>query len=190
MDSEEVRETEADLVANLPWKLKNKGLRDVVITLRCGVTIVVRIPYYVGKKKHKKRGSGLYPGLVILSINDHCTPGLASEIAMTVSAMDSFEEAQANLSQRGIFLNVKTIKNIVYKWAQRTRLIQKSGTVVYDVSLRGSARSHIYRWRPHSNPKKQTRQKPVPYKVARAKAFDYLRYKRRRSQRSYICPIY
>jgi len=53
LDSEEVRETEADLVANLPWKLKNKGLRDVVITLRCGVTIVVRIPYYVGKKKHK-----------------------------------------------------------------------------------------------------------------------------------------
>ncbi|MDL1979690.1 MAG: hypothetical protein LWX52_16680, partial [Deltaproteobacteria bacterium] len=30
LDSEEVRETEADLVANLPWKLKNKGLRDVV----------------------------------------------------------------------------------------------------------------------------------------------------------------
>ncbi len=28
LDSEEVRETEADLVANLPWKLKNKGLRD------------------------------------------------------------------------------------------------------------------------------------------------------------------
>ena len=65
LDSEEVRKTEADLVANLPWKLKNKGLRDVVITLRCVVTIVVRVPYYVGKKKRKKRGSGLYPGLVI-----------------------------------------------------------------------------------------------------------------------------
>ena len=37
LDSEEVRETEADLAANLSWKLKNKGLRDVVITLRCGV---------------------------------------------------------------------------------------------------------------------------------------------------------
>ncbi|MDL1975894.1 MAG: hypothetical protein LWX55_14190, partial [Deltaproteobacteria bacterium] len=32
LDSEEVRKTEADLVVNLPWKLKNKGLRDVVIT--------------------------------------------------------------------------------------------------------------------------------------------------------------
>ncbi len=137
LDSEAVRETEADLVANLPWKLKNKGLRDVVITLRCGVTIVVRVSYYVGKKKRKKRGSGLYPGLIILGINDHCTPGLASEIAMTVSAMDSFEEAQANLSQRGIFLNVKTIQNIVYKWAQRARLMQKAGSVVYDVSLKG-----------------------------------------------------
>jgi acetyl-CoA carboxylase beta subunit len=30
LDSGEVRETEADLAANLPWKLKNKGLRDVV----------------------------------------------------------------------------------------------------------------------------------------------------------------
>ena len=74
----------------------------------------MRIPYYVGKKKHKNRGNGLYPGLVILGINDHCTPGLSSEIAMTVSAMDSFEETQANLSQRGIFLNIKTIQNIVY----------------------------------------------------------------------------
>ena len=120
LDSEEVRETEADLVANLPWKLKNKGLRDVVITLRCGVTIVVRVPYYVGKKKHKKRGNGLYPGLVILGINDHCTPGLASEIAMTVSAMDSFEEAQANLSQQGIFLDVKTIQNIQVCTASQT----------------------------------------------------------------------
>ena len=61
LDSEDVREAEADLVFNLPWKLKNKGLRDVAITLRCGVTIIVSIPYYVGKKKHKKRGNGLYP---------------------------------------------------------------------------------------------------------------------------------
>ena len=137
LDSEDVREAEADLVFNLPWKLKNKGLRDVAITLRCGVTIIVSIPYYVGKKKHKKRGNGLYPGLVILGIHDHCTPGLASEIAMTAAAMDSFEEAQANLSQQGIFLNVKTIQNIVYKYAQRARLMQKAGTVVYDVSLRG-----------------------------------------------------
>ena len=136
LDSEDVREAEADLVFNLPWKLKNKGLRDVAITLRCGVTIIVSIPYYVGKKKHKKRGNGLYPGLVILGIHDHCTPGLASEIAMTAAAMDSFEEAQANLSQQGIFLNVKTIQNIVYKYAQRARLMQKAGSVVYDVSLR------------------------------------------------------
>ena len=129
LDSEEARKREADLVANIPGKLKNNGLRDVVITLRCGVTVVVSVAYYVGiKKKHKKRGNGLYPGLVMLGIHDHCTPGLASEIAMTVSAMDSFEEAQANLSQRGIFLNVKTIQRIVYKWAQRTRLIQKAGT--------------------------------------------------------------
>lgn len=138
LDSEEARKTEADLVANLPWKLRNNGFREVVITLRCGVTVVVRVPYYVGiKKKHKKRGSGLCPGLVVLGIHDHCTPGLASEIAMTVSAMDSFEEAQANLSQRGIFLNVKTIQRIVYKWAQRVRLIQKAGAVTYGVSLKG-----------------------------------------------------
>ena len=138
LDSEEARKREADLVANIPGKLKNNGLRDVVITLRCGVAVVVSVAYYVGiKKKHKKRGNGLYPGLVMLGIHDHCTPGLASEIAMTVSAMDSFEEAQANLSQRGIFLNVKTIQRIVYKWAQRTRLIQKAGTVTYGVSLKG-----------------------------------------------------
>jgi hypothetical protein len=31
------------------------------------------------------------------------TDRLSSEIAMTVSAMDSFEETQANLSQRGFF---------------------------------------------------------------------------------------
>ncbi|MBC2696513.1 MAG: hypothetical protein HF982_14805 [Desulfobacteraceae bacterium] len=72
-----------------------------------------------------------------MGIHDHCTPGLASEIAMTAAAMDSFEEAQANLSQQGIFLNVKTIQTIVYKYAQRARLMQKAGTVVYDVSLRG-----------------------------------------------------
>ena len=57
--------------------------------------------------------------MILLGVHDRCTPGLASEVSLTTVAMSSFEEAEKALSERGICLDVSTIKNITIRFAAR-----------------------------------------------------------------------
>ncbi len=50
--------------------------------------------------------------MILLGIHDHRTPGLASEISIMVSALSSFEEAKQIIKDRGLNLDVKTIRQI------------------------------------------------------------------------------
>ena len=90
--------------------------------------ITLRAVYYARrcdeKRSRIKRSKGLYPGLLLLGIHDHCTPGLAAEIAMASTALCSLEEARQMLATRGCVLNIKTIRTVVKRFAARARLAQ------------------------------------------------------------------
>lgn len=64
--------------------------------------------------------------MILLGVHDRCTPGLASEVSLTTVAMSSFEEAEKALSDRGICLDVSTIKNITIRFAARAKAAQRS----------------------------------------------------------------
>lgn len=63
--------------------------------------------------------------MILLGIHDHCTPGLASEVSVTTVAMSSFEEAEVALADRGICLDVSTIRNIAIRFAARAKAAQR-----------------------------------------------------------------
>ncbi len=61
----------------------------------------------------------MFPGLFILGIYDHLTPGLASEICLMATIASSFQEASQIMSDRGISIDAKTICEIVRRYAYR-----------------------------------------------------------------------
>jgi len=141
LDSASVIAEGAKLAKDLPFKTTNKGKRFVSVTTMSGICILVYTSYFTGKSRIRgrqaKRGKGVYPGLLLLGIHDHCTPGLTSEVGVTVAASCSFEEAKDTLRRRGIDLNPKTIQNLSYRMAQRARLLQQSGQFDFGEDLQG-----------------------------------------------------
>ncbi len=114
-----------ELVKSQPKKLKNFGKRAVVVRFAGGTAVKIIADYYAKKKKCKKREHGFYPFLYLFGIHDKCTPALASEVSMVSAALCSLEEAQQMLNGRGCKLNIKTIRNIVKRYAARARLFQE-----------------------------------------------------------------
>jgi len=141
LDSEQMINDSGNLAKNLPCRTKNKGYRDVSIITESGICILISTLYFTTKKKGKgrkmKRNKGLYPALLLLGIHDRCTPMLISEIGETVATVGSFEEAKGALSRRGVELDVKTIRDIAYRMAQRARAIQQAGALDYKEDLHG-----------------------------------------------------
>ena len=92
-----VRSAARKISKGAPHKLKNFGEREVHIRFPGGKVIVIVVPYYARAGKHKKRGRGFYPALLILGIFERCSPSLIAEIAMLAAAMSSFDETKAIL---------------------------------------------------------------------------------------------
>ncbi len=61
-----------------------------------------------------------------MGIHDRCTPRLASEVSLTTVAMSSFEEAEKALADRGICLDISTIRNITIRFVARAKAAQRS----------------------------------------------------------------
>lgn len=125
--SEEIREKAKQLVKSQPKGMKNQGLREVEVKVARGAVVRIKSDYYSGKSDgRKKRGSGFYPALVMLGIYEGCTPSLAQEISAMAVLLGSFEEARQVLLNRGSKIDVKTVRAISYRTAQRARLLQQS----------------------------------------------------------------
>ena len=60
-----------------------------------------------------------------MGIHDHCTPKLASEVSMATVSMSSFEESAKTLADRGIDLDVDTIRRITIRFAERAKAAQR-----------------------------------------------------------------
>ena len=120
IDSEVMKENERELIKGWPKKLKNRGARDVSLQTVWGVVIVVTARYYSGNGK-KARAKGMYGALRLLGLYDRCTPLTSSEVARTVAALSSIEEARNELTQRGIILSINRIRLIAYRLSERVR---------------------------------------------------------------------
>ena len=133
--SERLQEEETKLVCDWPKRLSRDGLVKVVIRTSPGLKCEVQARDY--SQKGGRRGRGLYPGLVLLGIDDRCTPGLASEVSQLSAILGSLDEARSVLSSRGVELNVKTVRSLSYGYAQRARRMQQLEQMEFDTTAAG-----------------------------------------------------
>lgn len=82
-----------------------------------------------GRRK-RKRQAGLYAGLALLGIYERCTPALSATVGMFAALLGSFAEAQRVLAEQGHALDIKTVRLIAYRMAERVRLVQKTSAYV------------------------------------------------------------
>lgn len=105
--------------------MKDKGYRSAGVRFLGGSIIQIESIYYyrAGKEKPGKQKRGFYPGLILLGINDSCTPALASEISLLSTALSSAKETQQLLMElRGYRVDEKTIVRIFKRFAERARV--------------------------------------------------------------------
>ena len=129
-----------ELINGVPKKMKNQGPREVKIHLSRGEPVTIKTPYYSPKskkKKNQKNRGGLYPGLILLGIYDHCSPCLASEISVMATIQCSFEEAHQVLKDRGIEIDIKTIRTITHRYAHRAKAAQKEHPMSFGETVSG-----------------------------------------------------
>lgn len=127
LDSAALQAEQEQLVHHWPKPLKNDGKVKVRVRTVQGDTVPVWVTYYrrKGQRRAGKRSTGVYAGLVVLGIYDRCTPALAAEVSLLAAMLGSLQEAQDVLANRGVALDIKTIRLIAYRYAARARLVQQ-----------------------------------------------------------------
>ena len=124
--SEAVEDEIERLVDSHAKPLKKDGMQGVTVRTASGVVVQITTVYYrrKGQRGTHRRLPGLYAGLVVLGIYEHCTPALAARVGLLAAALSSFAEAQRVLRDEGVALNVKTVRAIAYAFAQRARAME------------------------------------------------------------------
>jgi len=105
--------------------MKYYGYREIEIRFLGSLEIKLWARYYARNQARADKGKGAYFGLLLLGVHDHCSPALASEIAKLAAAMNSLEDAKAQLEQMGVKLLKKQIAEIAYAFSRRARLTQQ-----------------------------------------------------------------
>ena len=116
--------------------IKNQGKRPVAVRTMRG-PVVIRVTYYSRNCDRGTTNKGLYPALRLLSIEDGCTVGLASEVSKLVAMLGSLEEVESLLVERGQGLSINTIREIAYRFAARARAVQRAGRLNWGESVAG-----------------------------------------------------
>ena len=127
IDSEQGREAQQKILQAMPCKRVDTGKEEVGRRTSCGFEVRRRVSYFTrkGNRRGKKRYPGLYPGWLALGIHERCRPGLAAEIRLLAGMLGSLEEAREVLAERGVDLNIKTLRRIAYRFAERARTAQR-----------------------------------------------------------------
>ena len=137
LGSEEQRINERKCADAAEKKMKNFGFREVRIRFLGGFEIALLARYYARSQARVEKGKGVYFGLLLLGIYDRCSPALASEVAKLAAAMNSLQDARAQLVEMGISLSVKQIATIAYQFSQRARQRQQASGMGIAASLQG-----------------------------------------------------
>jgi hypothetical protein len=135
LDSEECKLQSQKIIQSCTMKRVFKGKRLVNIRFAGGSQIEVETSYWARKNFTDRRGKGIYPGLYILGIYDHCSPLLVSEISMIAVAVGSFEEAAHMLHSRGCRLDVKSIIMITKRFSERSRFGQQAESCIQKIDF-------------------------------------------------------
>jgi hypothetical protein len=109
LDCEEQQEKEEALIRFWPGRLRSEGYERVRIFTLEDLWITVWVRYYRRgcDRRSGKRHKGVYGGLVLLGIHDHCTPALAATVSAWSALLSSFVEVQQVLVEQGVKLDVK-----------------------------------------------------------------------------------
>ena len=124
LDKAETKNDAKDLIKAQATRMKNMGLRIVNIRMLGGTVIPISTEYYHRKVTLKKhRGlRGIYPGLLLLGIMNHHSPGLESLISLLATAASSFAEATQLIKETlGFNIDVKTMRKTVKRFSERAR---------------------------------------------------------------------
>src|SRR6266705_6193844 len=123
LDSAAVQAEQERLASQGPTSLKNDGRVKVRVRTAQGHSVSVWVTYYrrKGPRRAGKRYAGVYAGLVLLGIYERCTPALATEVSLLAAMLGSLDEAQDVLADRGVELDMKTVRLIAYRYAARAR---------------------------------------------------------------------
>jgi hypothetical protein len=78
------------------------GLMIYVTTLYCS-------PALRTGKGRGREGSGLYPELAVLGIQEGKSPALVREVGRQTALLPSYEMARQELAERGVHLNIKEV---------------------------------------------------------------------------------
>ena len=92
-----------------------------------GLWITVRVRYY-RRRCDSRRGKrkGVYAGLVLLGIQERCTPWLGALVSAWSALLSSFEEARQVLLEHGIEMGAKVVRRLAYRYAERARVVQQA----------------------------------------------------------------
>src|SRR5258706_4194241 len=139
LDSTAMQGEQDLLVSHWPKPLKSDGKVKVKIRTAQGHTVAVWVTYYrrKGQRRAGKRYAGVYAGLVLLGINDRCTPALAAEVSLLAAMLGWLQEAQDVLANRGVELDTKTVRLIAYRYAARARLVQQAENTAFEDTVAG-----------------------------------------------------
>ncbi|WP_321416897.1 hypothetical protein [uncultured Desulfobacter sp.] len=109
--------------------MKSEGFETVQIQTSSGCTIPIHVRYYrrACDRRNGKRYKGLYAALALLGIHDRCTLILAAMVSAWSALLSSFEEVRQVLCDHGTILDVKVIRKLAYRYAERARVVQQMG---------------------------------------------------------------
>ena len=118
-------------MSSWPGRMKSEGLETVSIQCCTGSSVDVRVRYYRRScdRRNRKRYKGAYAGLILLGIHDRCSPALASMVSAWSALLSSFEEVRQVLCDHGMVLDIKVIRKLTYRYAERARAEQQAGRI-------------------------------------------------------------
>ena len=127
------------LMSHWPKPLQNDGRVKVWVRTAQGHRVPIWVTYYrrKGQRRAGKRYAGVYAGLVLLGIYYRCTPALAAEVSLLVAMLGSLDEARDVLADRGVDLDIKTMRLIAYRYAARARLDHQIETTTFEDTVAG-----------------------------------------------------
>jgi hypothetical protein len=139
LDAEDFKGAQDLLVTQWPKPLKHDGRVQGWVPTVAGHRVPLWVTYYrrQGQRRRGKRDAGLYAGLVLLGIYDRCTPALAAEMSLLAAMLGSLDEARAVLAQRGVALDIKTLRLISYPDAARARVVHQMQSTAFDDTVSG-----------------------------------------------------
>jgi hypothetical protein len=139
LDSEQLQEAQNKLIEDWPHRLQNHERAGVWVRTANGYEIWVEARYFrrKGNRWGKKRYRGFHLGLLVLGIDERCTPGFAAEVSLLAAMLGSLAEARDVLAERGIGMDIKVLRRITYRFAQKVRLNQQLAGLGFDERIGG-----------------------------------------------------